>query len=222
MRSNPSRDEAHTAERLRAGEVLAAVTSDPEPVQGCKTLRLGGQTYLACASPAYVQRHFAAGVSPDALARAPYLRFGRRDRLQARWAKEAHGVELKGPVHWVPSAADESLYLRPFMIATQVGLGVNSPSSSYTYLTIASPAGPYFSGGVHPVKVWLSTEYTRAAPGGNRGRSWFDAADRGRAHQPHRHTRGEDLRRGQRVPREGRSRRRGQGGHRRRRNHDSG
>ena len=67
---------------------------------------------------------------------------------------------------WVPSAADESLYLRPFMIATQVGLGVNSPSNSYTYLTIASPAGPYFSGGVHPVKVWLSTEYTRAAPGG--------------------------------------------------------
>jgi branched-chain amino acid aminotransferase len=67
---------------------------------------------------------------------------------------------------WVPNAADESLYLRPFMIATQVGLGVNSPSNSYSYLTIASPAGPYFSGGIKPVKVWLSTEYTRAAPGG--------------------------------------------------------
>jgi branched-chain amino acid aminotransferase len=67
---------------------------------------------------------------------------------------------------WVPSAEDESLYLRPFMLATQVGLGVNSPSNSYSFLTIASPAGPYFSGGVHPVKVWLSTEYTRAAPGG--------------------------------------------------------
>jgi len=67
---------------------------------------------------------------------------------------------------WVPNAPDESLYLRPFMIATQVGLGVNSPSNSYSYLTIASPAGPYFSGGIKPVKVWLSTEYTRAAPGG--------------------------------------------------------
>jgi branched-chain amino acid aminotransferase len=67
---------------------------------------------------------------------------------------------------WVPSRADESLYFRPFMVATQIGLGVNSPSDSYAYLLIASPAGPYFAGGVKPVKVWLSTEYTRAAPGG--------------------------------------------------------
>jgi branched-chain amino acid aminotransferase len=67
---------------------------------------------------------------------------------------------------WVPEDADESLYFRPFMIATEVGLGVNKPSSSYTYLLIASPAGPYFPSGIKPVKVWLSTEYTRAAPGG--------------------------------------------------------
>jgi len=67
---------------------------------------------------------------------------------------------------WVPSAPDESLYLRPFMIATEVGLGVNKPAGSYSYFVIASPAGPYFAGGVKPVTVWLSTEYTRAAPGG--------------------------------------------------------
>jgi branched-chain amino acid aminotransferase len=67
---------------------------------------------------------------------------------------------------WVPDNPDESLYLRPFMVATEVGLGVNTPSSSYTYLVIGSPAGPYFAGGIKPVKVWLSTEYTRAAPGG--------------------------------------------------------
>jgi branched-chain amino acid aminotransferase len=67
---------------------------------------------------------------------------------------------------WVPQSTDESLYLRPFMIATDVGLGVNKPSGSYAFLLIASPAGPYFSGGIKPVKVWLSTEYTRAAPGG--------------------------------------------------------
>ena len=67
---------------------------------------------------------------------------------------------------WVPANPDESLYLRPFIIATEVGLGVNSPSSSYSYLLIASPAGAYFPGGVKPVRVWLSTEYTRAAPGG--------------------------------------------------------
>src|SRR3954469_802976 len=67
---------------------------------------------------------------------------------------------------WVPDEQDQSLYLRPLMIATEVGLGVNQPSGSYTYLVLASPAGPYFAGGIRPVKVWLSTEYTRAAPGG--------------------------------------------------------
>jgi branched-chain amino acid aminotransferase len=67
---------------------------------------------------------------------------------------------------WVPESGDDSLYLRPFMIATQNGLGVNSPSQSFTYLLIASPAGAYFKGGAKPVTVWLSTEYTRAAPGG--------------------------------------------------------
>ncbi|WP_116243760.1 branched-chain amino acid aminotransferase [Nocardiopsis sp. FIRDI 009] len=67
---------------------------------------------------------------------------------------------------WVPSKPDFSLYLRPFMIATDVGLGVNNPSRSYVYLLIASPVGSYFSGGVKPVTVWLSKDYTRAAPGG--------------------------------------------------------
>jgi branched-chain amino acid aminotransferase len=67
---------------------------------------------------------------------------------------------------WVPNDPAESLYFRPFMIATEVGLGVNKPSGKYAYLLIASPAGPYFAGGIKPVKVWLSTEYTRAAPGG--------------------------------------------------------
>ena len=67
---------------------------------------------------------------------------------------------------WVPDDVEESLYLRPLMIATEVGLGVNKPSSTYTFLLIASPAGSYFPSGIEPVKVWLSTEYTRAAPGG--------------------------------------------------------
>ncbi|MEO6090597.1 MAG: branched-chain amino acid aminotransferase [Umezawaea sp.] len=66
---------------------------------------------------------------------------------------------------WVPSAAEESLYLRPFMISSEVGLGVR-PSAEYLYVLIASPAGMYFPGGVKPVSVWLSTEYVRAAPGG--------------------------------------------------------
>jgi branched-chain amino acid aminotransferase len=66
---------------------------------------------------------------------------------------------------WVPSGGESSLYVRPFIIATEVGLGVR-PSASYTYCVIASPAGAYFPGGVKPVSVWWSTEYVRAAPGG--------------------------------------------------------
>ncbi len=67
---------------------------------------------------------------------------------------------------WVPAAEGHSLYLRPFMIATQRGLGVNRPSQEYLYTVIASPAAAYFKGGIRPVSVWLSHEYTRAAPGG--------------------------------------------------------
>jgi branched-chain amino acid aminotransferase len=67
---------------------------------------------------------------------------------------------------WVPTAPEHSLYLRPFMIATQRGLGVNRPSGSYLFCIIASPAASYFRDGIHPVTVWLSEDYTRAAPGG--------------------------------------------------------
>ena len=66
---------------------------------------------------------------------------------------------------WVPTRPGESLYLRPLMIATDPFLGVR-PSLTYRYLLFASPAANYFPGGVHPVSVWLSTEYVRAAPGG--------------------------------------------------------
>ena len=66
---------------------------------------------------------------------------------------------------WVPTAEGHSLYLRPFMIATQRGLGVNKPSGSYLFTVIASPVAGYF-GGAKAVSVWLSDDYTRAAPGG--------------------------------------------------------
>ncbi|MGZ4600520.1 MAG: branched-chain amino acid aminotransferase [Oryzihumus sp.] len=68
---------------------------------------------------------------------------------------------------WVPSgeAGEASLYLRPFMFASEAFLGVR-PAAQVTYCVIASPAGAYFSGGVKPVSIWLSTDYTRAAPGG--------------------------------------------------------
>ncbi|GAB7552055.1 LysR family transcriptional regulator ArgP [Novosphingobium sp. 11B] len=96
-------DEAHTADRLRSGEVIAAVSADPGTVQGCKTIELGSLQYLACCSPEFAQEHFPNGVSENALRHAPCLRFERRDGLQARWVRETHGIELDAPMHWVPS-----------------------------------------------------------------------------------------------------------------------
>ena len=67
---------------------------------------------------------------------------------------------------WVPDAAGEkSLYLRPFMFASEKFLGVR-PSKHVTYMVIASPAGAYFAKGVKPVSIWLSEEYSRAGVGG--------------------------------------------------------
>jgi branched-chain amino acid aminotransferase len=66
---------------------------------------------------------------------------------------------------WVPSAPETSLYMRPFMIATEAFLGVRAAHQVGYYL-IASPAGAYFSGGVAPVSIWLSTNYSRAGKGG--------------------------------------------------------
>ncbi len=66
---------------------------------------------------------------------------------------------------WVPEGAERSLYLRPFMFSTEVGLGVR-PAASYVFVLIASPAGAYFPRGLKPVSVWLCEDYVRAAPGG--------------------------------------------------------
>jgi branched-chain amino acid aminotransferase len=66
---------------------------------------------------------------------------------------------------WIPDTPGGSLYLRPFMFANDVFLGVK-PSSEYLFLVIASPVGAYFKSGSSAVKVWVSDTYTRAAPGG--------------------------------------------------------
>ncbi|GGE55437.1 hypothetical protein GCM10007276_35620 [Agaricicola taiwanensis] len=109
-------DEEHTAERLRSGEVLAAVTADPRPVQGCRTTFLGALRYVATAAPQFLKQHFADGVTPEALRSAPVLRFDRRDRLQSRWAEAAFGATIEPPTCWVPST-------QGFIDFTLAGLG---------------------------------------------------------------------------------------------------
>ena len=78
---------------------------------------------------------------------------------------EAADTLIRQERDWVPTAVGESLYLRPFMIATEAALGVK-PSHEYLFLLIASPSGAYFPQGVKPVTVWISENYVRAAPGG--------------------------------------------------------
>lgn len=104
---------------------------------------------------------------PDANARR-FQRSARRlamPELPVETFIEACDLLVRQDKEWVPSEGEASLYLRPFMIASEVGLGVK-PANEYTFMVIASPAGSYFSGGVQPVSVWLSEEYVRAAPGG--------------------------------------------------------
>jgi len=71
---------------------------------------------------------------------------------------------VKQDIAWVPKNVGESLYIRPFMIATEVGLGVR-PANHATFLIITTPASAYFNPS-KAVTVWISTEYVRAAPGG--------------------------------------------------------
>ena len=68
---------------------------------------------------------------------------------------------------WVPAGdeGEKSLYLRPFMFASEAFLGVR-PASRVTYSVIASPAGAYFTGGLKPLNLWISTDYARAGEGG--------------------------------------------------------
>jgi branched-chain amino acid aminotransferase len=66
---------------------------------------------------------------------------------------------------WIPHGEGGALYLRPFMFASEVFLGVR-PSNEYLFLVIASPVGAYFKGGVKAISLGVSRHFTRAAPGG--------------------------------------------------------
>lgn len=105
-----------TPDRLRTGEVLAAITDDAAAVQGCKKLSLGSLRYTACATPDVMRRWFPRGVSAAALSTAPVIIFDRRDDLQDRWAAEHLKTQPGGAIHWIPAT-------RAFLDATRAGLG---------------------------------------------------------------------------------------------------
>jgi len=98
----------------------------------------------------------------------------------ARFQRSAHRLAMPEPTEelfiemvkqlvatdkaYVPAGGDKSLYIRPFMFASEVGLGVR-PANEYLFLVIASPVGAYFDP-AKAVSVWVSTEFVRASPGG--------------------------------------------------------
>lgn len=109
-------DQDHTTEWLRSGAVLAAVTATARPAAGCNSQPLGAMRYLAAASPAFVQRHFADGVGAGSLARAPSLLFNTKDELQARWARRLCHRHVDLPRHMLPSP-------QAFVAAAVAGMG---------------------------------------------------------------------------------------------------
>ncbi len=109
-------DQNFTARLLESGTVMAAVTSENEPVAGCSVSSLGVLEYRAMAEPAFARRWFADGVTADALTRAPFVDFDRRDALQHEWLRE-RGVAHHGvPRHYVPASHD-------YALAVELGLG---------------------------------------------------------------------------------------------------
>ncbi len=109
-------DQDYTAEWLRSGAVLAAVTATARPAPGCNSRPLGAIRYLAAASPAFIQRHFAGGVRAGSLAKAPSLVFNTKDELQARWVRRLCRRHVELPRHTLPSS-------QAFVTAAVAGMG---------------------------------------------------------------------------------------------------
>jgi LysR family transcriptional regulator (chromosome initiation inhibitor) len=109
-------DQDHTAEWLRSGAVLAAVTGTSRPPAGFNSRPLGSMRYVAAASPSYVERHFVDGVGAGSLALAPSLVFITKDDLQARWVRRLCHRDVVLHRHAVPSP-------HAFVVAASAGMG---------------------------------------------------------------------------------------------------
>ncbi|MFW6090929.1 MAG: LysR family transcriptional regulator ArgP [Actinomycetota bacterium] len=109
-------DQDHSIALLRDGSVMAAVTTEPRAVQGCRVERLGAMRYRAVVSPEFHSRYFADGPTADALHAAPMLVYNRKDALQSRFAELLTGVRPDPPVTYLPSSTG-------FVDAARLGLG---------------------------------------------------------------------------------------------------
>lgn len=109
-------DQDYTAEWLRSGKVLAAVTGSSRASAGCNSSPLGAMRYRAVASPAFIRRYFGDGVGAKTLARAPSLVFNTKDELQNRWVHRLCHRHIELPKHALPAP-------HAFVTATLAGMG---------------------------------------------------------------------------------------------------
>lgn len=109
-------DQDYTARLLADGSVSAAVTSQSAAVPGCSVTPLGVMSYRACATPGFVERWFADGITPHALSSAPVIEYDRRDDLQSRWLRTRGASVAMPPRTFVPASHD-------FAAAVRAGLG---------------------------------------------------------------------------------------------------
>lgn len=109
-------DQEHTTSYLREGAVMAAITSDATPVQGCTVQPLCVARYLPCADGSFAARWFPHGVTRSALATAPYVDFDRKDELQRRYLSDRGAGDATPPRNQVPASAD-------FVASVRLGFG---------------------------------------------------------------------------------------------------
>ena len=136
-------DEFHSTALLRDGTAMAAVTSVPDPVQGCTSENLGAMRYHAMASVDFAAHWFPVGMTTAALREAPMLTFDRKDDLQNRFLRRHTRSRFDPPRNYVPGA-------REFVDAANLGLGwgmlpepmLDLTSNSDTDLVRLAPDAP--------------------------------------------------------------------------------
>ena len=109
-------DQDHSTALLRDGSVMAAITTEAKPVQGCTARALGTMRYRLVAAPDFAARWFATGVDAAAIARAPVVVFDAKDDLQHRYVRERWDTTIDQHPHYVPSSTD-------FVAAVEQGFG---------------------------------------------------------------------------------------------------
>ena len=98
-------DEHITAGLLRSGEVMAAITADRNPVQGCSITALGSTAYYAVCTPEFKERWFAGGMDRQSVEEAPLVQYDRNDLLQYHFIRRITLARVHPPTHYVPTSA---------------------------------------------------------------------------------------------------------------------